>query len=408
MSLKFLKVALWGAALLPFIMGAIAKQEPSKNWTLIIGGNTAGYLSPCGCTKPMAGGIRRRATKTEELAEKASFIIETGPIVGAPGRQSEIKAETLAESLKAMKVDVLALSSKDLVLGDPGIAAVERLSNTTVLGTENSGVFVGARCAVLSDGINPAFTQLNAISRAKELVQSARESAVPAIYVTNFDRDVAIQIAEAVPQLDVIVYSSKSSPRTGEDRIGKTWLLTPGPQGQYVTSIIFTGEGFESPVVNSLGPDVHDHPDVSRYFDRYLDRVRSEKLVEMMPKVSDAVYAGTEACRSCHENEYKIWKESKHAQAFATLEADKHDADPDCVSCHVVGVESTNGFIAKERTPQFIDVGCESCHGAGEKHVLKPKESKLPTVGAEACAKCHNLQHSPTFDFALYWAKIKH
>lgn len=408
MCLKFLKVALWGTALLPFIMGAIAKQEESKSWTLIIGGNTAGYLSPCGCTKPMAGGIRRRATKTEELAQQASFIIETGPIVGVPGRQSELKAETLAESLKAMKVDVLALTSKDLILGEPGIAAVERLSNTSILGTENSSVFVNSKCAVYADGTSPSFTQLNAISRARELVQTAKERSVPSIYVTTFDREMAMQIAEAVPQLDVIIYASKSAPRNGEDRVGKTWLLTPGPQGQYVTSITFSGDGFESPVINSLGPDVHDHTDVSRYYSRYLDRVRNEKLVEMMPKVSDAVYAGTEACRSCHEAEYKIWKGSKHAQAFATLESDKHDADPDCVSCHVVGIESTNGFIVKEKTPQFTDVGCESCHGAGQNHTLKPKEAKMPTLGTEACAKCHNLQHSPTFDFSKYWEKIKH
>jgi len=408
MSLKFLKSVLWGAALLPFLMGALGSQKESSQWTLIVGGNTAGYLSPCGCTKPMSGGIRRRATVTQLLAKNGALVIETGPIVGAPGRQSEIKSETLAETLRVMKVDVLAVAAPDMILGQAGIAGIERLSNATVLGTESSGIFTHARAAVHADDTKPTFTLNNAISRARELVQSAKESRRPAIYITQFDRDAAIQIAEAVIGLDVIVYASKSTPRLTEDRVGKTWLLTPGLQGQYVSSITYNGEQFESPAVTTLGPDVHDHSDVSRYYSRYLDRVRGEKLVEMMPKISDEAYAGTEACRSCHEPEYKIWKESKHAQAFATLEADSHDADPDCVGCHTVGIESTKGFIAKERTPQFVDVGCESCHGAGQNHVLKPKEVKMPTRGVEACISCHNLQNSPNFDFAKYWDKIKH
>lgn len=408
MSRKFFKAILWGAAILPFLMGALAKEKPESDWTLIVGGNTAGYLSPCGCTKPMSGGIRRRATVTQLLSKKNSLIIETGPIVGAPGRQSELKAETLAESLKVMKVNVLALSLNDMVLGEAGLASIERLSNATLLGKEDSPVFQDSRSVVASDTASPSFSLFHAIGRAKEAVRAAQQSKLPSIYITQLDRDSAAQIVESVPELDVIVYTSKSAPRKADDRIGKTWLLTPGPQGQYVMSLAFTGDRFESPTIHTLGPDVHDHSDVSRYYNRYLDRVEQEKLIEMVPKSTDAAYAGTEACRSCHEREYQIWEKSKHALAFETLEADNHDSDPDCVGCHVVGIESSNGFIAKEKTPQFKDVGCESCHGPAENHVKRPNEVRLPTVEALDCLKCHNLANSPNFDFAKYWEKIKH
>src|SRR5690606_6475680 len=121
-------------------------------------------------------------------------------------------------------------------------------------------------------------------------------------------------------------------------KVGNSLLVTPGEKGKHVLRLIWNGTQFESYQSFELGPDVKDDPKTSEIFDRYLDRVRSEKLLEQVPRPSSTDYAGSKACQSCHAKEYEVWKSSQHSNALTTLEKIKHDADHDCVGCHVVGL----------------------------------------------------------------------
>lgn len=397
-------LALLIASLAPFVLALVAKPAPPQ-WKLIIGGSTKGYLSPCGCTEPMSGGIRRRATVVKRMSEPGDLVVETGPFAGAPGRQMEIKAETLAQALKAMGVDVVALRQEDLAVGPGVLEAVGRLSGAELLNGGPDSMASLERCLVASDpgGINVA----EAISRAKNAVVQA-DTGQAVVYVTGLDKEGARAIAQAAPQLDVVVYASTSHPKGQAELVGNTWLVTASDQGRYVVSLTFTGERFEAPSVTDLGPDVADDPDVARYYRQYLDRLRDEHLVELMPKPSTDAYSGSKACKNCHTREFEVWEKSGHAHAWPTLKRDGHDADPDCVPCHTTGITSTGGFIVEEKTPQLAEVGCESCHESGAAHITMPESNPLPKVGELACAPCHKLQNSPNFRFDLYWKKIEH
>jgi hypothetical protein len=85
-----------------------------------------------------------------------------------------------------------------------------------------------------------------------------------------------------------------------------------------------------------------------------------------------------------------------------------HQRDPDCVGCHVVGLEYQGGFRSAALTPQLENVGCENCHQAAARHAASPATNPLRKVGEAACAVCHVPDHSPGFDFTRFWAKIRH
>lgn len=149
-------------------------------------------------------------------------------------------------------------------------------------------------------------------------------------------------------------------------------------------------------------------------------------------------YVGTKVCGKCHKSakqgkQYKIWKESIHAQAYEVLKtpkADKYSKEmgygdkavesKHCLSCHTSGLE----VDAKFRGPKFkIEDGvqCETCHGAGNdyKSIKIMKNRKLAMKNGlvnvfenteEFCRTCHNPE-SPTFsgfNFKEMWAKIEH
>ncbi len=117
-------------------------------------------------------------------------------------------------------------------------------------------------------------------------------------------------------------------------------------------------------------------------------------------------YSGSEACGVCHEKEHDTWSLSSHAQAFDTLVRHGADANPECVGCHVVGFGKPGGYTISPRTPDFENVGCETCHGRGGPH-LSPG---FVTAGhyEPVCVACHDQKHSLGFEYASFLPRISH
>lgn len=149
-------------------------------------------------------------------------------------------------------------------------------------------------------------------------------------------------------------------------------------------------------------------------------------------------YVGIKSCATtCHKGDSKgrqleIWQDSKHSQAYISLqtsEADQIAKDkgfttpaaetPLCIKCHVLGKD-----IDPEELEETFDktqgVQCETCHGPGSEYkklsIMKDKQQAIANgliihdEDAVFCQTCHNSD-SPTFksfNYDEYWAKIKH
>ncbi|HEX2787617.1 MAG TPA: cytochrome c family protein [Ignavibacteria bacterium] len=149
-------------------------------------------------------------------------------------------------------------------------------------------------------------------------------------------------------------------------------------------------------------------------------------------------YVGVTTCvGACHKsesqgNQYEIWQNSKHSQAFKTLqtpEADKLAKEkgfttpaaetPQCVKCHVLGKDIDMSEL--ESTFNKEDgVQCETCHGPGSDYkklnIMKDRaksEANGLIIHKEKeafCTNCHNPE-SPSykeFNYDQFWAQIKH
>jgi|WetSurMetagenome_2_1015567.scaffolds.fasta_scaffold48246_3 hypothetical protein len=148
-------------------------------------------------------------------------------------------------------------------------------------------------------------------------------------------------------------------------------------------------------------------------------------------------YVGVSKCQTCHKTDaqgkqFDIWQNSKHSQAWKTLQseaADKIAKDkgfstkaaetPQCIKCHVLGKD----IVPDELSDTFVKedgVQCESCHGPGSEYksisVMKDKQKAIenglnvPSDKAQFCVNCHNPE-SPSykeFKFDEMWEKIKH
>ena len=392
--------------------------------TLVVAGDFLGSLSPCGCTKPMVGGIRRWATAISTLRKQGDCVIAVnGGLVDGTSRQDELKAESLAESFNDVKASAINLTTREAKLGRGLVASINRLSGglLTTASLEPSETFDAAPYReagpFLIGGVDPNSKIMASMLEATDtdleravddFVEAARASDKAPVLLFAGDEDGARSIARHAPGLKAIVFRS-AMPNSGPPlKEGGTVLLTPGEKGRELVTATWNGSEFVRFQVVTLGPEIEDDPEVSTSYSHYLERVDDEQLLEAVPRTVTAEYAGNEACISCHEAAAKVWETSDHHRALKTLEDDHHGKDPDCVGCHVVGLGSSSGYMNRATTPQLTDVGCESCHGPAKLHAMEPSKNPLSKAGPEACAKCHDRDHSPKFDFSTYWPKIRH
>ena len=116
---------------------------------------------------------------------------------------------------------------------------------------------------------------------------------------------------------------------------------------------------------------------------------------------------GTAACLSCHAEEDRVFKQSRHAVAYATLVQVGKQHHLDCVGCHVTGWQQPQGVCRIDETAGREEVGCESCHGASDAHAKQPLKTNIArTVTEKTCTGCHDRENSPQFDYEQYLAKV--
>ncbi|VTS01220.1 multiheme c-type cytochrome [Tuwongella immobilis] len=279
--------------------------------------------------------------------------------------------------------------------------------------------------------------------------------------------------AEAFTDFNVVLCKTEEEePPTfptmiGKDGEPKRMLIGVGHKGRHVGVVgIFRNQGkidLRYQLV-SLGEDyetpddrVEAHP-VLKSLEAYTAELKRDQYLRMYPKVKHPVqvsnpgarFVGSQACQSCHVNEYAIWADSKHAKAYEALSTiatkpANRNFDGECIICHTVGFAFEGGFVDMTTTPQLKGVGCENCHGPGSLHVAEPRnqafyaalspwkvnpKDRLPEVARmmhasanlttdekrtlgrvdETCQKCHDTDNDPHFrlEDAKYWPSIVH
>jgi hypothetical protein len=158
----------------------------------------------------------------------------------------------------------------------------------------------------------------------------------------------------------------------------------------------------------------------------YRDTLKAFGVIDSFPRkdyvngAPGATFVGAETCKTCHPNTYAKWSTTKHAQAFNALLRDvkpNTQFDAECVSCHTTGFEYNSGWRSEAQTPYLAGNQCENCHGPGSEHAAKPADAAIrKTIALTAeradknllCARCHDEENSPKFDFTKYWGQIVH
>ncbi len=442
---------------------------------LVFTGMTNGYIEPCGCAgmERMKGGLSRRNTFLKELRNDKNWnvaTIDTGQITVGFGVQEELKFDMAMNAFNLMDYDAIGLGK-----GELRFPAYFLLTFTAPTSTPTSSLFTsanigvygyhetytlpykiidrgGQRIAVTSVVCGDETTQRrdeNLLYEAPEkkllelMPKLKKEKCDKYILIVHGTEQESLKLAKQFPIFNYVVTSDTPSEPPAEARsIGKDQsMIEVGEKGKFAVVIGLYKDGSTRYQRVALDSRYESSVEITLLMKDYQSILRNlittkgyrgglgvnparSPQAEVLGK-----YVGSQKCRSCHEDAYRVWAKSRHANAWKSLKETANpprDYDPECISCHVVGWDGlqhfpyVDGYSSEKKTPELLNVGCESCHGPGERHMaaeLGNNESlqerirttmRLGDNVKKVCYLCHDGDNSPSFDFDEYYPLIEH
>ena len=426
-----------------FLKG-LEQTTPERTLMVLYTGNTQAHLEPCGCFVGQSGGLPRRATAIAQISARgfSPLTIDLGGVLPSEvPKMAQSAFEEIAASTKPVSaLDRLRTRTALTAMGVMGYHAMVPGSMEANLGVDfvketlsgQSFPLIAANLEASELRFQPylmktvggkkiALIGLSAlenlpgwkveppVSALDRVLPKIRDESDFVIVLSSLTPEMNRDIAAKYPYISAILnYESGET-----ERIGDVLLAYSEAKGKTLGVLTLRVEG-DAPSVSAeqiaLTEAVPDDPKVRSMLGDFYERVATDPLLQNQgaplfsgePLEGDASngYVGSEACKTCHLEESDQWMHSSHAAAFNTLLTVGRQFYPECVSCHVTGFGYETGY--RINTPErnhLAEVGCETCHGPGKKHVNTPlAENIRGEVPERICASCHNAEHSPGFE----------
>ncbi|MFO0918105.1 MAG: multiheme c-type cytochrome [Planctomycetaceae bacterium] len=400
-----------------------------ENWsppsaTLILSGETHGYMEPCGCSPTQSGGLARRANFLKKLDERRWPYagLDVGGTLKRFNRQSVIKFESILTGMKQLRYLGLGLGQEELLLGADYLLAQQQETPDAVslmasnvvffdspdLGTPLpakiltvGGVKIGVTAVlgaslknkIAPEGVMSHISISDPAAVLPRVVQQLRaENPAFLVLLSHGTVDEAKQLAEKFPEFRIILTAGGPEDASGKPIVvGQTMILETGAKGRSVGVLGYYPQNPANPfrfeLVELDSKRFGFDPRMVKLMRDYQHRLETENLVakiKPLPHPSGWKFVGAESCGECHARSYEKWKETGHARAYETLVHGRKGEeqtwvprihDPECLTCHSTGWNPhqfqpfESAFRSLEATPHLKGQQCEDCHGPGSKHV---------------------------------------
>jgi hypothetical protein len=398
--------------------------DRSQIITVFFTGYELGALKPCGCSGGQLGGLDRRSAVFNTVPEVQRLIIDTGSLVSSESEQDLIKFNIIIQAFDLLGYDLIHFNQHDLEIISNNFGSLDGYKSILNIIAPSGPSDLDAqatftqRFQLHEKIIDVTVATIDVNSTPVEFIEglypsaSEAESELPGyrvniLILNRCEPQLIRSIAENSPFVDCLICPSDSDePHIVSDPNNSPLAFSVGRKGRHITKLeIDTSQINDRPKLTfktqSVTEDLKQNQALINLYKDYQQIVKDRNLLEDYPRFTlpDGLrYAGSESCNVCHQYAYIEWMTKPHASAFATLEEVGSQYDPECVKCHVVGMDYESGFVSESKTPLMKDVGCEVCHGPGSKHNAYPHEINMPVSEPNSvCIDCHTPEHSDDY-----------
>jgi len=456
---------LFSLALLP-VNGCYLRPKPPSSLRIIFTSDTQGNFTPCGCAGGPRGGFETRATAIAEARATAPgpvILVDTGNFSTGLNTEVELlKTDYVVRGMGQLGYDAVNVGHLDarrarlgvMAFDQPGMPitsagytyedeeAGERLFSypkriiveregfniaivgsplddidPETLGFQNEPTVTGLELMELMNRINTEdgvsmviMITDNAASWQQARITGSR-FALATIIIAGSSAPPEYEEARSVPEIQYPVIVPRAA----------SWGRSLGildvelsPHGGIL--------GYHLDYVD-LDEDVVKAPEFRELTEEYLAALT--EAPSGLPEVTHTGYVGSNACKSCHLPEFENWQESRHATAWNTLETSGRLGESTCTPCHTTGL-ATYELVPQRLVPyELRNVGCESCHGPGDAHIMyqeyviygslvgevRGEDLEDPIVltpDEDTCLACHVPPYDEAWMYGLKLNRVMH
>jgi len=429
----------------------------AQNPLLIFSGDLRGEVKPCGCAEEGdMGGLLRRLTyiKQKHSLHENLLYFDLGNNFPEPSQQGNLKIPLIHSALAKMNPEAVLIGPNEWQNGlhwlDSKIPYLLSNQNTKLNFINLIITHRENRRIIVLGYLSPSLVYQNKntpsviysvnqelLSDWKEKIQKNNAQFRILLFRGNAEE---LDLFDKSGMFDLIVSGSNNDDELNQVLkmpIGTKYYPMIPTKGQGILSGKLDKNGKIIPDNNETVPEglsvswlrksLKDDPELLESFRSYDAAVKElffRNLELKKEHLKDSPFIGNQVCASCHPGSTAVWKKSRHARAFATLENLGKHFDPECLVCHVTGLnpwvasesssdavlkfEGKRGFLSLNLTPHLTNVQCENCHGPAGDHLANSKIKPAELNPSSVCVECHHGSHSPLFEFGKYWQRIKH
>ena len=413
-------------------------------------GDIRGRLVPCGCFTGQLGGLTRIATMMGAAPQDTTLKVDIGDALAGTADYERIKLGTIHRALAKLGFDAANLGHREAALSAEQLRSLAKDSSVPLLGANlldaTTGMPVARTHVIVTKGgwkiaivgvmdsrmaLENLGTGLrvdaaeNSIAR---LLPTLKSQADFRVLLAFTDEATLHTLARTFPEFDLVLGGKVTQPAQRVEHEGRTGIFYVTNESRALGSmnVKLNGAGRMSigkSEVQLVHDQVAEEMAIAELAKNYRDQIRKVRLdVDDPSKSGDdfipgiratATFAGSESCANCHPGADHAWRETGHARAFSTLVKNGADADPNCIACHTVGFGTPGGYRREFAGTKLTDVGCESCHGPGSRHVTSrlagdAEAGRMRPLGTGDCQRCHHGEFSRPFEWKEFWPLVKH
>lgn len=418
-----------------------ANRADDKPWMVVVSGDTAGWIVPCGCTTNQSGGLLRRGSYLQQLHEQADVLyLDAGGALHGTSPYDVAKFEAILQGEQTMGIALHNIGSAEASLGVEQLRRIEKSLGDGLLflsanardaagqplGIPSKKLKAGTRRVLVIGVLSPSFAtpevQITSPQKAilDELARSKEKGGHDvSIVLAYLPEEELRELASQLPEVDVVI-GGPTGQAIAPEQSGPLLLASATNKGKFLITLTLPSE--TTPKLTGQVIEMTEHFADSQSQQENLDRFYKElaardftpdetsfELAWSSDGASVHRVAGSQSCRKCHQADCDVWEQSAHSHAWQTLLKTGSQVDSYCQQCHVTGFGVPGGFVSAKRSPDRVNVGCESCHGPSQQHVEQPDVHTFHFKNAAStCVRCHDPENSPQFDYGTYWPRIEH
>ena len=395
-----------------------------------------GVLAACGCPSNPSGGFAKRQGLIQRyrLTRRHVIVVDAGNLF--PYYRHAVKEKYLAKAASRAAWDAIAAGEQELDLGVERLGELRETYRLPIICAnvrDAEGELVvpphvirrvaGMRIGIFAviaeqtyDWPQPKWRKRLTVEPVLDAAR--REVAALAgcdlvVALSHQGIDASRRLAREVPGIGVVVAGRGRKILTRPEKVAETLLVAPGEAGNILGALTLErdhrGRLRLSSDLTTLSARIPEAAWVLDLYWQYVKEAKAKPPPDWDQTSIPARYETAEACKECHEDQYKHWLTTKHAHTYASIKRAGRQGDPECLLCHTMGLGRRGGFVSMAATAGLGRVTCQACHVVtADHHEKKVTRDPAIYISSRLCMSCHGPVRSPDFDYYVYKPKILH